>query len=195
MYLFGSRIVDFCVDSDDELMNQTQQIDFKAHQITPEFIISTQQQNGGQVEDFPGSTNHLDKYSLRQYLVATPDRELKSILDFTRHQKLSLRNPELMDQRSIVIYLNRKGVRTQVIHDELVATLGEEATAYSKVTNYVWVARIIPRDESWLYYITDHGFIWLSPDGKVPDRERVTIQSKSHAHYRVRCEQNADTVV
>jgi hypothetical protein len=33
-------------------------------------------------------------------------------------------------------------------------------------------------DESWLYYTTDHEFRWFPPNGKVPDRERVTIQSK-----------------
>jgi hypothetical protein len=33
-------------------------------------------------------------------------------------------------------------------------------------------------DESWFYYITDHELIWLPPDGKVPNRERITIESK-----------------
>jgi hypothetical protein len=51
-----------------------------------------------------------------------------------------------MDQRSIVLYSNRKGLTAQVIHDDLVATLGEEAIAHSTVTNYLVVARIIPRD-------------------------------------------------
>jgi hypothetical protein len=37
-------------------------------------------------------------------------------------------------------------------------------------------------DEAWFYYITDHEFIWLLPDGKVPDRERVTIQSTEMMH-------------
>jgi hypothetical protein len=51
-----------------------------------------------------------------------------------------------MDQRLIVLYLNRKGLTTQLIHDDFVATLGEEAIAYSTVTNYLRAARIIPRD-------------------------------------------------
>jgi hypothetical protein len=51
-----------------------------------------------------------------------------------------------MDQRSIVLYLNRKGLTVQVIHNDLVATLGEEAIAYSTVRNYLRVARIILRD-------------------------------------------------
>jgi hypothetical protein len=32
-------------------------------------------------------------------------------------------------------------------------------------------------DESWFYFIPDHELIWLLTGGKVPDRERVTIQS------------------
>jgi hypothetical protein len=51
-----------------------------------------------------------------------------------------------MDQRSILLYLNRKGLTNQVIHDHLVATLGEEAIAYSTKKNYLRAARIIPRD-------------------------------------------------
>jgi hypothetical protein len=42
-----------------------------------------------------------------------------------------------MDQRSIVFYLNTKGWMARVIHDDLVATLGEEAIAYSTVTKYL----------------------------------------------------------
>jgi hypothetical protein len=41
-----------------------------------------------------------------------------------------------MDHQSIVLYLNNKGWPTQVIHNHLVATLGEEAIAYSTVTKY-----------------------------------------------------------
>jgi hypothetical protein len=47
-----------------------------------------------------------------------------------------------MDQKSIVLYLNRKGWLTRVIHDDLVATLGEEAIAYSIVTKYLREAQI-----------------------------------------------------
>jgi hypothetical protein len=42
-----------------------------------------------------------------------------------------------MDQKSIVLYLNRKGWTARVIHDDLVATLGEKAIADSTVTKYV----------------------------------------------------------
>jgi hypothetical protein len=51
-----------------------------------------------------------------------------------------------MDKRSIVLDLNRKGLMAHVIHQDLVATLAEEAIAYSTVTNYLRAARIIPRD-------------------------------------------------
>jgi hypothetical protein len=42
-----------------------------------------------------------------------------------------------MDQRSIVLYLNRKGWMARVIQDDLVATLGDERIAYSTVTKYL----------------------------------------------------------
>jgi hypothetical protein len=51
-----------------------------------------------------------------------------------------------MDQRSIVLYLNRKGLTGQVIHDDLVATLGAEAIGDSTMRNYLRAARITPRD-------------------------------------------------
>jgi hypothetical protein len=51
-----------------------------------------------------------------------------------------------MDQRSIVLYLNRKGWTAPVIHDDLVATLDAEAMVYRPVTNYLRAVRIIPRD-------------------------------------------------
>jgi hypothetical protein len=51
-----------------------------------------------------------------------------------------------MDQSSIVICLNRKGLTAQNLHGDLVATLGAEAIAYSMVTNYLRATRIIPPD-------------------------------------------------
>jgi histone-lysine N-methyltransferase SETMAR len=33
-------------------------------------------------------------------------------------------------------------------------------------------------DESWFYHIINHELIWLPPHGKVPDRERITIESQ-----------------
>jgi hypothetical protein len=42
-----------------------------------------------------------------------------------------------MDQRSIVLYLNRKGLTAHVIYADLATTLGEEAIAYRTVTKYL----------------------------------------------------------
>jgi precorrin-2 methylase len=42
-----------------------------------------------------------------------------------------------MDQKSIVVYLNRKGWMARVIHYDLVARVGEEAIAYSIVRKYL----------------------------------------------------------
>jgi hypothetical protein len=39
---------------------------------------------------------------------------------------------------------------------------------------------IVTLDESWFYINlnTDHELIWLQPDGDIPERERLTIQSE-----------------
>jgi hypothetical protein len=55
-----------------------------------------------------------------------------------------------MDQKSMILSLQRKGLTSQVIHDDLVATLGAEATAYNTVTKYLRAAQIIPRDSTLL---------------------------------------------
>jgi hypothetical protein len=44
---------------------------------------------------------------------------------------------------------------------------------------------IVTLDESWFYYIPDYELRWLPAGGKVPDRERVAIQSKNGAPYRI----------
>jgi hypothetical protein len=59
---------------------------------------------------------------------------------------LYAKHPRIQAQRLIGLYLNRKGLTAQVIRDDLVATLGEEAIAYSTVPNSFRAARIIPRD-------------------------------------------------
>jgi carbamoylphosphate synthase small subunit len=58
---------------------------------------------------------------------------------------------EVMDQKSIILYLNRNGWMTKVMHDDLVATLGEEATASSTATKYHREARTGPDDETILF--------------------------------------------
>jgi hypothetical protein len=60
----------------------------------------------------------------------------------------------MMDPRSIVIYLNRKGLTLEVVHEDLVVTLGAEAIAYRMVANYLRTARIIPRDSTVLSAMT-----------------------------------------
>jgi hypothetical protein len=60
---------------------------------------------------------HTDKYPHRQYLVDEPGPELRRILHFIRHPNRPLRNPEFLNQKSIVLYLNRKGWIARVIHD------------------------------------------------------------------------------
>jgi hypothetical protein len=42
-----------------------------------------------------------------------------------------------MDQRSICLYLNRKGLSAHAIHDELVQVIGSDVVAYSTVTFYL----------------------------------------------------------
>jgi hypothetical protein len=98
------------------------------------------------MEEPSRSTNYPEQYSLRQYLIDKPDPELRPILHLIRHQNCTSRSPGFMDLRSIVLYLNRKDWIAQVIHDDLVATLGEEAIAYGMVTNYFRAVRIFPLD-------------------------------------------------
>ena len=52
-----------------------------------------------------------------------------------------------MDQRSIALYLSRKGLSATLIHQELVDTLGPEAAAYSTVTWYLREARFAGQSE------------------------------------------------
>jgi hypothetical protein len=42
-----------------------------------------------------------------------------------------------MDQRSICLYLNRKGLSAHAIHDKLVQVIGSDSVAYSKVIFYL----------------------------------------------------------
>jgi hypothetical protein len=52
-----------------------------------------------------------------------------------------------MDQKTIVLYLHMKGMGLDVIHGDLVRTLGKEAVAYSTVTKYIQNARFAPKTE------------------------------------------------
>jgi hypothetical protein len=46
-----------------------------------------------------------------------------------------------MDQRTICLYLSRKGFSTHVIHEELVQLLGPDAIAYSTITYHLRASR------------------------------------------------------
>jgi hypothetical protein len=46
-----------------------------------------------------------------------------------------------MDQRTICLYLNRKGLSAKAIHDELVQVFGFDVIAYSTVTSYLGASR------------------------------------------------------
>ena len=47
-----------------------------------------------------------------------------------------------MDQRSIVLFLDRKRLKATDIHNELVAVLGNDAVSYSTVTRYLREGRL-----------------------------------------------------
>jgi hypothetical protein len=46
-----------------------------------------------------------------------------------------------MDQRTICLYLNRKGLSAKAVHDELVQALGSDVIAYSTVSFYFGASR------------------------------------------------------
>jgi hypothetical protein len=46
-----------------------------------------------------------------------------------------------MDQRTICLDLNTKGLSVQVVHDELVQIIGSDLIAYSTVTSYLGASR------------------------------------------------------
>jgi hypothetical protein len=66
-----------------------------------------------------------------------------------------------MDQKPIVLYLQMKGMALDVIHDDLVRTLGKHAVAYSTVTKYARSAQFSGRKQA------------TSP--KAPDVERSPV--------------------
>jgi hypothetical protein len=53
-----------------------------------------------------------------------------------------------MDQKSIVLYLDMKGMALNAIHKDPVRVLGENAIAYSMVTKYVRSARFPPNQNA-----------------------------------------------
>jgi hypothetical protein len=53
-----------------------------------------------------------------------------------------------MDQKPIFLYLRMKGMVLGAIHDDLVRTLGKNAVAYSRVTEYTRSAQFSGRKEA-----------------------------------------------
>jgi hypothetical protein len=52
-----------------------------------------------------------------------------------------------MDQRTICLYLNKKGLSAQTIHDELVQIPGFDAVTYSTMISYLDTSRWSPQNE------------------------------------------------
>ncbi len=65
-----------------------------------------------------------------------------------------------MDQRSIVLFLDRKGLKATDIHNELVAVLDSDAVSYSTVTRYLREGRLALKEskeqEKKKNYMTDY---------------------------------------
>jgi hypothetical protein len=53
-----------------------------------------------------------------------------------------------MDQKPIVLYLQMKGMALDVIHDDLICTLGKDVVAYSTVTKYARSSQFSGRKEA-----------------------------------------------
>jgi hypothetical protein len=110
------------------------------------FHISTQERNSGPPEEPFWITHRTDKCLFKQYRVDDRDLEMWCILDLTRGENCPFRTSESMHPKSIVLYLRRKGWTAREIHNDLVATLGEEVITYSTVTKYLREARINSAD-------------------------------------------------
>jgi hypothetical protein len=54
-----------------------------------------------------------------------------------------------MDQGSICLYLNRKGLSAKEIHNELVQVFGPDAIAYSTVTQTLCASHWTAQNEEW----------------------------------------------
>jgi hypothetical protein len=90
-----------------------------------------------------------------------------------RHKNRAFGDPELMDQKSIVLSLNRNGWTARVIHHDLMDTLREEAIAYSTVTKYLREAQIslgdpTPSSDATSPHIDDSGEVILRAIEELP---------------------------
>jgi hypothetical protein len=89
-----------------------------------------------------------------------------------------------MNQRSIALYLNRKGWTARVIQDDLVATLGGEAIAYGTLTKYLREAQTGPDDATQLPEgISPH--IDDSPEVTLSALEEFSFSSVQYLFYAI----------
>jgi hypothetical protein len=89
--------------------------------------------HGSQIEAIFRSQS-TSKQLYRIYLIQSSRLALRLVFYLTRRQTCPFGIVSRMDQRSIVLYLHLKGLSAYAIHDDLVATLGPKAVAYSTVT-------------------------------------------------------------
>ena len=98
-----------------------------------------------------------------------------------------------MDQRSIALYLNKKGLNAKEIHNELVDVLQEEAVSYPTVTRYLREGRLALKEsteEKNSILITDHTkenaimeFLKDEPHASVRTIAKTLRIPRSTVHY------------
>jgi hypothetical protein len=96
--------------------------------------ISVREPSHGQQMVAIFRSQSTSEQSYRRYLIQSSCLPLRLAFYLTRRQICPFRIVSRMDQRSIVLHLHLKGLSAHVIHDDLVATLGSKAMAYSTVT-------------------------------------------------------------
>jgi hypothetical protein len=78
----------------------------------------------------------------RKYLIQSSCLLWRLVLELTRRQTRLFGIVSRMDQRSIVLDLHLNGLSAHAIHDDLVATLGCKALAYSPAIHYFTFVRL-----------------------------------------------------
>jgi hypothetical protein len=114
----------------------------------------------------------------------------------------TLRDVKKMEQRSIVLYLARKGLSPLAIHDDLVTTLAEDAVSYSSVTRYLRdavsassnpptplpepKAQFDDCDQAILLALTEHPFESVRESSRLSHRPRTTVHQRLTKSLRFR---------
>jgi hypothetical protein len=91
-----------------------------------------------------------------------------------------------MDQRTICLYLNKKGLSAKATHDELVQVFGSDAIAYSTVTSYLtashWMAQNEEQHSDPLPDVIDNAILQaLNQTPFASGRKRAKSMCISHA--------------